>query len=305
MTGRLALTSEQAVEMAKVGPVILVRKMTETKDIAGIDAAIGVITETGGVTCHAAVCARAVNTPCVVGAQGLLVAIAMDNPGMITIDGSTGNVWFDTDVSIHNTGANDAIETMVGWAFDAAEMTRQTNTLTGPRQYVMCGAWADNPEAQAQSLKTLTDDKTPMADVVFDLSNYGRFNHEEDAGLTTMFGVDVEAPGAVSLLNEVEILLSVNGRGAMVYLPGDLRADGPAFKKAGYAVALEVETIADMLGADGMMTITDESMKRVFGDYASMIRVLDMMTESGTPLAMLEKPLGEDELASKVFGSGF
>lgn len=304
VSGALALTSEDAIEAAKSGPVILVRKMTETKDIAGINAAAGVITELGGVTCHAAVCARAVNTPCVVGVEGFLVSIAMDNPVTVTLDGSTGKIWFDTDVPIHNTGANEAIETMVGWAFDAAKITQRTDTLTGPRQYVMCGTWADSPDAQATSLKTLTDDKIPMADVVFDLSSYGQFNHEEDAGLTTMFGATLENYNDVSMITEAHALLGIKGRGAMVYLPGDLRTLGTEFKQAGYAVALEVETIADVFGSDGMMTMTDENMKKVFGNYAALLRLLSMMEDAGTPMAMLEEPLGEDELASKVFGVG-
>ncbi len=304
VSGTLALTSEDAIKAAKSGPVILVRKMTETKDIAGIDAAAGVITEEGGVTCHAAVCARAVNTPCVVGVDGLLVSIAMDNPTTVTIDGSTGKIWFDTNVPIHNTGANDAIETMMGWAFDAVEMTHRTDTLTGPRQYVMCGSWMDKPAAWATSLKNLTGDKISVAGVVFDLSSYGDFYHEEDAGLTTMFGAELKNYNDVSMIAEAESLLSVNGRGAMVYLPGDLKTRGTEFKQAGYEVALEIETIADVFGADGKMTITDENLKKVFGNYAALLRLLSMMESDGIPLSMLEEPMGEDELASKVFGAG-
>ncbi|KKL67587.1 hypothetical protein LCGC14_2133520, partial [marine sediment metagenome] len=305
ISGRIVLSSKQAVEMAKIGSVILIRKITETKDIAGIDAAAGVITELGGVTCHAAVCARAVNTPCVVGVEGILMSVAMDKPVIVTIDGSTGKIWFDTDVPVHNTGANEAIETMLGWAFEAAEMTRQTDTLTGPRQYVMCGAWANKPGARTASLKTLCADETSMADVVFDLSSYGYCYHEEDDGLTTMFGLKPTSHGEVSMTCEVDMLLSVNGRGAMVYLPGDLRTRGPEFKQAGYRVVPEVETLADVFGADGMMTMTDENMKKVFGGYAALLRLLSMMEDAGTPMAMLEQPMNEDELAYKVFGVGY
>lgn len=304
VSGTLALTSVDAIALAAKGPVILVREQTETKDIAGIDAAAGVITQSGGVTCHAAVCARAVNTPCVVGCEGILVSIAMDNPTTVTIDGSTGKIWFDTDVPIHKTGANDAVETLIGWAFDASDAVRQTNVLTGPGQHVMCGSWKDTPDAQLESLKVLANTEIPMCDVVFDLSDYGRFNHEEDEGLTTMFGVAVEKSNDASMLNEIEALLSVDGRGALAYLPGGLQTRAPEFKQAGYAVAMEVATIADVFAADGMMTMDEDAMLKIFGTQSAFLRFMEMLKGDGIPMEMLESPITEDELAQKVFGGG-
>ena len=49
-------------------PVILVRSETSPDDIHGLHAAAGVLTITGGVTSHAAVVARGMGRPCVVGA---------------------------------------------------------------------------------------------------------------------------------------------------------------------------------------------------------------------------------------------
>jgi hypothetical protein len=139
---------------------------------------------------------------------------------------------------------------------------------------------------------------------VFDLSDGGRFTHEEDDGLTTMFGVAVEKSNGSPMLDEIDALLSVNGRGALAYLPGDLRTRGLEFKQAGYTVVLEVETIADVFGSDGTMAITDEAMKTVFGNHAAMLRFLEMLKGDGTPMEMLEAPTTEDELAQKVFGGG-
>ena len=54
--------------MAKDGPVILVRIETSPEDIAGMHSAAGILTTRGGLTSHAAVVARGMGRPCVVGA---------------------------------------------------------------------------------------------------------------------------------------------------------------------------------------------------------------------------------------------
>ncbi|MGH9581997.1 MAG: PEP-utilizing enzyme, partial [Bryobacteraceae bacterium] len=69
--GRAAFSSEDAVELAAKGPVILVRKETTPDDIHGMDVAKGILTAVGGLTSHAAVVARGMGRPCVVGASSV------------------------------------------------------------------------------------------------------------------------------------------------------------------------------------------------------------------------------------------
>jgi pyruvate,orthophosphate dikinase len=71
--GRAAFTSEDAVEMAPNGPVLLVRKETTPDDIHGMDVSRGILTAVGGLTSHAAVVARGMGRPCVVGASSVAV----------------------------------------------------------------------------------------------------------------------------------------------------------------------------------------------------------------------------------------
>ena len=71
--GRAAFTSEDAVEMAPKGPVLLVRKETTPDDIHGMDVSKGILTAVGGLTSHAAVVARGMGRPCVVGASSVAV----------------------------------------------------------------------------------------------------------------------------------------------------------------------------------------------------------------------------------------
>jgi pyruvate,orthophosphate dikinase len=68
VTGSLVLDSERAVERAKAGrELILARPTTSPRDLHGLIAAAAIVTARGGATSHAAVVARALAKPCVVG----------------------------------------------------------------------------------------------------------------------------------------------------------------------------------------------------------------------------------------------
>ncbi|HEY8131602.1 MAG TPA: pyruvate, phosphate dikinase [Thermoanaerobaculia bacterium] len=101
--GRIAFNAEHAVAMAKDGPVILARIETSPEDIAGMHSAAGIVTTRGGLTSHAAVVARGMGRPCIVGAGMLRVDYsrgelrvegheALEEGDWISIDGSTGEV---------------------------------------------------------------------------------------------------------------------------------------------------------------------------------------------------------------------
>jgi pyruvate,orthophosphate dikinase len=72
-SGRIALTADRAAEMAAEGPVLLVREETSPEDIVGMHASVGILTSRGGMTSHAAVVARGLGKPCIVGAGELNV----------------------------------------------------------------------------------------------------------------------------------------------------------------------------------------------------------------------------------------
>jgi pyruvate,orthophosphate dikinase len=56
---------------ARGEPCILVRRETSPEDIRGMHAAVAVLTERGGMTSHAAVIARGLGLPCIVGASDM------------------------------------------------------------------------------------------------------------------------------------------------------------------------------------------------------------------------------------------
>jgi pyruvate,orthophosphate dikinase len=73
-SGIVAFTAKRAVELAHRGKkVVLVRAETSPEDLAGMVAAVGIVTARGGMTSHAAVVARGMGKPCVVGAEALVI----------------------------------------------------------------------------------------------------------------------------------------------------------------------------------------------------------------------------------------
>lgn len=72
--GNICFTSDDVIERSKNGGyVIFVKKYTTQEDTIAIMAAKGVITEVGGVTSHASVCAREFNIPCVINCLGMQI----------------------------------------------------------------------------------------------------------------------------------------------------------------------------------------------------------------------------------------
>ncbi len=85
-SGRIALTAEKAAAMVGdgKGPVLLVRAETSPEDIVGMHVAAGILTSRGGMTSHAAVVARGLGKPCVVGAGDLDVD---EDAGIVRVEG--------------------------------------------------------------------------------------------------------------------------------------------------------------------------------------------------------------------------
>jgi pyruvate, orthophosphate dikinase len=105
--GRLAFTSEDAVTMSAKGPVVLIRKETTPDDIHGMDASKGILTAVGGKSSHAAVVARGMGVPCVVGCGALSInergktatvktaekTLTVKEGDWVSINGATGEVY--------------------------------------------------------------------------------------------------------------------------------------------------------------------------------------------------------------------
>jgi len=102
--GPLALDAAAAASLADAGrPPVLVRRDTSTDDIAAVARSAGVLTATGGRTSHAAVVARELGKPCLVGCARLTIDLeartvtigsrTLAEGDEITLDGESGLVF--------------------------------------------------------------------------------------------------------------------------------------------------------------------------------------------------------------------
>ncbi|MGA2665746.1 MAG: pyruvate, phosphate dikinase [Nitrososphaerales archaeon] len=148
-SGKVVFDADTAVEWTKKGEkVILVREETKPEDVHGFFAAQGVLTSRGGKTSHAAVVARGIGKPCIVGCASLniyqqsrLLKVAgstITQGDVITIDGSTGNVYPGT-VPLLQPELKDEVFELLAWADEIKRL----------------GVWAnaDTPEMAAKARK--------------------------------------------------------------------------------------------------------------------------------------------------------
>ncbi|MFX0180464.1 MAG: pyruvate, phosphate dikinase [Candidatus Hodarchaeota archaeon] len=104
VSGKAVFNPDRAEAMVHAGEeeIILVRPQTKPDDVHGLYASSGVLTQFGGKTSHAAVVARGMGKPAVVGAQDIeideehaefrVAETVVQEGEYITIDGTTGRV---------------------------------------------------------------------------------------------------------------------------------------------------------------------------------------------------------------------
>src|SRR5436190_7644760 len=130
--GEVVFTAAAAVQAGEAGrDVILVRPFTEADDVAGFHAARGILTSEGGKASHAALVARGMGRPCVVGASDLHVDLGAEKASVgetttgkgdvIAIDGSNGQITLD-DVPLVEAQVSDEFETVLRWADDVRRL---------------------------------------------------------------------------------------------------------------------------------------------------------------------------------------
>lgn len=127
-TGELVLDADTAEKMGESGTaVILARPETSAEDVHGMLGAVGVLTNRGGATSHAAVVARGVGKPCVTAAREIDVDIeqrvircgdaVIAEGEYISIDGGTGEVFSGRIPTTNPDVTRDQnLTTLLGWA---------------------------------------------------------------------------------------------------------------------------------------------------------------------------------------------
>lgn len=139
-SGEIVFTAEEAVMAEEEGrKVILLRVETSPEDIHGMHAAEGILTTRGGMTSHAAVVARGMGIPCVVGAGTMRIdlrnerligmGVTLKKGDIITIDGSAGQV-LKGEVPMVQPALSGDFGRIMEWADRVRRMTVRTNADT-------------------------------------------------------------------------------------------------------------------------------------------------------------------------------
>ena len=139
-SGIAVLDVKRATAMGENGAkVILIREETKPEDVPAFFESVGILTSRGGKTSHAAVVARGMGKPCIVGCSNL--KIDLDNRhcsvdgkvvregDAITIDGSTGSVYIGDIPTIEPKVTSD-FKQILEWAQKAKKIGIRANADT-------------------------------------------------------------------------------------------------------------------------------------------------------------------------------
>ena len=140
--GRVAFTSEAAQALHEKGEQsILVRLDTSPEDIQGMTIAEGIVTTQGGQTSHAAVVARGMGKPCIVGCTEIVVDYERElfyagdhvikKGDWITIDGGSGEVMEGKVNTLPPATESGVVQEFLAWADEYAELKVRTNADNG------------------------------------------------------------------------------------------------------------------------------------------------------------------------------
>ena len=125
--GIAMLDADRAVAAAATGErVILLRPTTSPQDIRGMLASQAIVTARGGALSHAAVVSRALDVPCVVGCESLLIepeerrfsvgGQQFEEGAPLSVDGGTGRVYGGVLPLESTSHAAGHIDELLGWA---------------------------------------------------------------------------------------------------------------------------------------------------------------------------------------------
>ena len=140
--GEIVFDADKAEEEENKGRnVNLVRDETSPEDIHGMFSSVGILTTKGGMTSHAAVVARGMGKPCIVGAESLVIdygektissgEITLEEGDLISIDGSAGEIYIG-ELELEPPKLSDEFNTLMDWCNNYKKLEIRANAETIP-----------------------------------------------------------------------------------------------------------------------------------------------------------------------------
>jgi pyruvate,phosphate dikinase len=297
--GKAVFTPSDAINCNE--PSILVAKQTDPDDIAGMKAAIGILTQTGGITSHAAVVARGWDKTCVVGCTALDIAkLKAKKVCYLTIDGTTGKVWINKDVPVVKASAHPAIKEVCSWAagsqvverveFPLApnenEIIELAKKLTGVVHIDTCLLESSTGKCFSQMAalgKALAQSKVTR--VYVDFRTMRQMLGKSDLALMWMVGERalLDYVNTVDLENKMKAVAEWPAAVLVktIVAGGHLGPDPKlvaALQAKGVSVMGKVRTFADLMASDGVFDV-DQTTYLNFGGEEAFKKALQMIEE--------------------------
>ena len=138
--GEIVFDADKAEEEAEKGKkIILVRDETSPEDIHGMFSSVGILTTKGGMTSHAAVVARGMGKPCIVGAEKLTINveaktisngdIVLNEGDIVSLDGSLGEVYTDA-LEVEPPNMSDSFVKLMEYCDEFRKLSIRANAET-------------------------------------------------------------------------------------------------------------------------------------------------------------------------------
>ncbi len=289
VTGKIVYTSAAAVKATE--PVVLVTDETNPDDIAGMKAAVGILTFTGGKTSHAAVVARSMDTPCVVGCEVLSDTGTHDT---VTIDGSTGEVWFDTNVPIEDSSQDPITNTFMRWVYTEVNALPISGNLTYTNMVLAACEWGNTLKI-IEMLNKLSE--ADCKGIILDITPPSVYKKPSDStlwGLSIDPGVDEKAWDQELKAKLIHRVKSLDGLVIMSNDPTHGSLD--VLKDSGFTVVSDAKTVAD-LASGNPVVITQNFITNIAGSQEIADKLLEFF---GNSVATLPVTLTEIEALQKV-----
>ncbi len=263
----------------KPGPFILLRPQTVPDDLAGIAGAVGVLTEVGGKTSHAAVVARDMNKPAIV---GIGKDHGLTENQEVWFDGLTGAVYTEAP-TVKVEGLPYAAQELVD-LFLAGKWIRTQNIVEAvkhPQTVLETVDWS--PSMLVEALENLITVAPKDVNILVDLEGASAYHHGEDQEAYDALGLQAPTPEDFSQA-KLEALDA--------FAPSDLEGL-VTFRVPSFAMA---EKIMEMGFQNVLLEPKDtqealEALKLAHGTSA-FLNMCTLPEEAREPVSKLSIPLG-------------
>ena len=318
VTGVLAFSNDFAINCT--APCILISKETTPDDIKGMEASVGILTQTGGATSHAAVVARGMDKVCVVGCSGIqrlnanswtIGDTTVKEGESITIDGSTGNVWVNTKVPvIEGIVPPKAKKLISNISYEGGVIkeiiTPTEGIITDKESYINTVTSFEDGNTLADLLDCIATEEdssyNPDSLVYLDLNEPYNYREAGDEILWGAFGTDANVGNDIyfklDLLNKSYTVLKDK---VALILPNHIHSKlVEKVKSQGWSVVLIIATIDELMDSKGIVEISNPFIESV-GSVSTATRLTNLVSKTND-IRVVPKACSYDELLIEKLG---